>query len=103
MIERVATKLEGDERVDPRWLNPSPRTVRLLPRDDPALGGAISCLSNRMIRNAIVAAKKSVGGAEEALPREDMARPGQRIIDLASGRRVQLVEESVIRYGANRA
>ena len=69
VIERVAAQREGEERVDPRRLDPAPRAVGFLAVEDPALGGRQGRPPQGPERPAVVACQHAVEHPEPAFGR----------------------------------
>ena len=86
MLDRIAEQVERHQRVDPRWLDASPRAVGLLPVDDEALGLLQRRAPKRGRRPPLVDVQQLVQSPERA-------RPGrERLERLRRRPRPQLVE-----------
>ena len=112
MVERVAERMQRDDRPDPRRLDASPGAVRLLALDDPSLGRAQGPAAHRRDGLPLVGMQAAVEEGEEARPRLDRQRiigAGAELLDAerdcdlrAQGRRDRQRYERLARPAAER-
>ena len=77
VVERVAERMQRDDRPDPRRLDPAPGAVALLPLDDPALGRLQSLPSQQADRPPGIGVGRTVDEDEDLAPEIRRDRRGR--------------------------
>ena len=71
MLEGVSLQSQGNQRVDPRGLNATPRAVGLLTLDDPSLGSSQRGSADELDRVTLVEVQEYVERLKSTRPRAE--------------------------------